>query len=309
MTKGERINVYEIITDRIVGMLDKGIVPWRKPWNGTADTRLPRNVKGRPYRGVNVWLLLSLNYDSPYFLTYNQAKALGGKVKAGEKGMPVILWQPFEKAVTNDDGVTKTKRFMTLKYYTVFNISQTEGCKFPKKVQASLEPVVTPEKVDEFAAIEAADAIFENMPKRPTVAYDGGDRAYYVPSMDEIHLPKQASFRSSEGFYATLFHEIGHSTGHESRMARKDWVGSFGDHKYGTEELVAEMTSAYLCAVAGIEQATIENTAAYIASWKRTIKEDIKAVVTAAGQAQKAADFILGSAVEVESTDEQEVAA
>jgi len=305
MTKGERVNVYQIITDRIVTQLEKGVIPWRKPWKGTADARLPRNVKGRPYRGINVWLLLSLGYDSPYFMTYKQAQSLGGKVKAGEKGMPVILWQPFEKMAEDKEGVMRPKRFMTLRYYTVFNISQTEGCKFPKAVQASLDVQPSTAPVDEFAGIAAADAIFEGWTGKPTVAYDGNDRAYYVPSLDEIHLPKKASFRSSEGYYSTLFHELGHATGHESRLNRKN-ANAFGSHAYGTEELVAEMTSSYLSAVAGIEQANLEDNAAYIGAWLKTIKEDVKAVVTAAGQAQKAADLIIGSAVAVEAVESEQ---
>lgn len=306
----EKVNVYQVITDRIISLLDKGIVPWRKPWVGGVNGNLPRNIRGTAYRGINTFLLAAQGYDSPYWLTYKQATALGGKVTPGQKGTAVILWQPFEKSVFDEKkGKNVNKRLMTLRYYTVFNVAQTEGCKFPKKVQATLEGVTV--KVDEFAAIEAADRIFEGWEGKPTVAYDGADRAYYIPSLDEVHLPKQAKFRGSEEYYSVLFHEMGHATGHSDRLARKQSNG-FGSHDYGIEELVAEFTSAYLSGVAGIEPAVIENQAAYIASWKQTIKEDIKVVITAAGQAQKAADLILGEAIKTEAVEpeaDQSVAA
>jgi len=297
----DKVSVYEVISDRIMTLLDKGVVPWRKPWTGGAAGNLPRNIKGRAYRGINVFLLASQGYESPYWLTYKQAVSLGGKVTPGQKGTAVILWQPFEKDIFDEKkGKTVKKRMMTLRYYTVFNISQTEGCKFPKAVTASLN--TTPVVVDEFEAIEAADRIFEGWENKPLVAYDGGDRAYYIPSMDEIHLPKQAQFRGSGEYYSTLFHELAHSTGHESRLARKQSNG-FGTHDYGIEELVAEFTAAYLNGVAGLDAAVIENNAAYIQNWKAAIKADPKLVITAAGQAQKAADLILGTANAVASVE------
>ena len=305
----DKVNVYEVITDRIIALLDKGVVPWRKGWSGGISTngRMPRNIRGTAYRGINVFLLASQGYDSPFWLTYKQAVALGGKVMRGEKGTAVILWQPFEKDVFNEKkGKTERKRMMTLRYYTVFNVAQTEGCKFPKKVAASLVPSTEPVKVDEFAAIEAADAIFENWAGKPVVAYDGNDRAYYVPSTDIIHLPSKAQFRGSGEYYSTLFHEGGHATGHSTRLNRKQ-ANAFGSHDYGVEELTAEFTAAYLNAVAGLEPEVIENNAAYIASWKATIKADPKLVITAAGAAQKAADLILGTAVKTEAVEDTSV--
>lgn len=301
----DRINVYEVINNRIFAMLDAGIVPWRKPWVGGKGGNLPRNISGRPYRGINVWLLSALGYESPYFLTYKQAEKMGGKVKRGEKGMSVVLWKPFEKMVTDPDtGQTQRKRWLTLNYYTVFNVAQTEGCTFPKKVAASLEPNTAPVEVDPFEAIEAADAIFEGYENRPPVFYDGNDRAYYVPATDTIHLPTKAQFRESGEYYGTLFHECAHSTGHADRLGRPQG-GTFGSHDYGVEELTAEFTAAYLGGMAGLSPAVLENQAAYISSWKRTIQADPKIVVTAAGRAQKAADYILGvNQAEVEATDE-----
>ena len=282
-------------------------MPWRKGWSGGTGSasRLPRNIRGTAYRGINVFILAAQGYDSPFWLTFKQAQALGGRVRKGEKGTAVILWQPFEKDVFNEaKQKTERKRMMTLRYYTVFNVAQVDGAKFPKKVQATLEPAtVEAPIVDEFAAIEAADAIFENWENKPVVAYDGGDRAYYVPAEDIIHLPKQAQFRGSGEYYSTLFHEGGHATGHESRLNRKQ-RNPFGSHDYGVEELTAEFTAAYLNAVAGLEPEVIENNAAYINSWKNTIKADPKLVITAAGAAQKAADLILGTAIKTEAVVE-----
>jgi antirestriction protein ArdC len=305
MTQDEKVTVYQVITDRILALLDKGVVPWRKGWTGGAGGNMPRNLNGRAYRGINVWLLASLGYASPYFLTWKQAEKIGGKVKKGEKGMSVIWWSPFEKQVMDENtGKMVTKKWLSLRYYTVFNVEQTEGCKFPKKVAASLEPTTTA-PADDFNPIEAAEAIFEGWTSKPTVAWDGNDRAYYVPSEDIVHLPKKASFRGSGEYYSTLFHELAHSTGHKSRLNR-DQTGYFGSHNYGTEELTAEFTAAFLNGMAGLEPEVIENNAAYINSWKNTIAADPKLVVTAAGRAQKAADLILGSAVEVEDTADAE---
>ena len=302
MTNDEKVNVYNIITDRIMGLLDKGIVPWRKGWVGGGSGRMPKNIYGRAYRGINLWLLASLGYESPYFLTFKQAQKLGGRVKKGEKGMSVVLWQPFEKQVMDENtGKMVTKKWLNLRYYTVFNIEQTEGCKFSKKVTDSLNPPTTTTVEDVFEPIEAAEAIFDGWEGKPVVAYDGNDRAYYVPSEDVVHLPRKAQFRGSGEYYSTLFHELAHSTGHKSRLDR-DQTGYFGSHNYGTEELTAEFTAAFLNGIARLEPAVIENNAAYIASWKKTIAADPKLVVTAAGRAQKAADLILGTKVEVEDT-------
>lgn len=307
MNAEEKTTVYQVITDRIIDLLDRGIVPWKKGWVGGKGGNLPRNVYGRAYRGINVWLLTAMGYQSPYWLTYKQAEKLGGTVRKGEKSTIVVLWQPFEKFVTDDEGKTTKKRWMTLRYYRVFNIEQTEGCKVPKKVADSLiPPTGSPGTVeDPFVAIDAAESIFENWTGKPTVAYDGNDRAYYSPDSDSIHLPRKAQFRGSGEYYSTLFHELAHSTGHQSRLNRpiQNW---FGTHDYGVEELTAEFTAAFLGSMAGLDPAVTENSAAYINSWKDTIKADPKLVVTAAGRAQKAADLILGEAVGAEALEDAE---
>lgn len=308
----EKVSVYQVITDRILTMLDAGTVPWRKGWTGGVNGNLPRNIRGTAYRGINTWLLSALGYDSPYFLTYKQAQALGGKVTPGQKGMSVILWQPFEKVVFDEKRqMDVRKRLMTLRYYTVFNVEQTEGCKFPKKVQATLDGTKAAEPVEAFDPIEAAEDIVNGWETGPVVAHDGNGRAYYVPSEDIIHLPKRESFKSPAEYYSTRFHEMSHATGHTSRLAR-DQRNYFGSHDYGIEELTAEFSAAFLNALAGLDPLVIDNNAAYIASWKSAIKADPKLVITAAGKAQKSADLIIGAAVakeDIESESEQEAAA
>ena len=286
--------VYGYVTEKVLGMLAEGTVPWKKMWQGGAGS-FPVSVHGRRYRGINVFMLSIVGqmkgYTSPVWLTYKQAVALGGKVTPGEKGTMVTFWKQLQ--VDDPDKPGKKKTIPFLRYYTVFNTEQTEGCTFPKGIAALLVPA---DPADDFDPIAEAELIFESMPNRPSVAYDGGDRAYYVPALDSVHLPKRESFHSPAAFYDTAFHELGHATGHESRLNRRtgDENLGFGSHDYGREELVAEMTSAFLCATAGIEQETLTNAAAYINSWMKTIKEDEKMVVWAAGKAQAAADHILG---------------
>lgn len=275
--------VYEVITDRIVRMLDEGTVPWRKPWRA-AD--MPRSVRGRAYRGINLWLLLHRGYSDPRWLTFKQAQQLGGRVRPHQKGTPVVLWKPLMVPDPNDS--TRQKKVLLLRYYTVFNVEQCDGLTLPmlKVAENTDDPI--------HAALAIVSRYAEN--DGPSIEQDGINRAYYVPVTDSIHTPRFATFESAAAFYATQFHEMGHSTGHESRLNRKgvSTFDHFGSGQYAKEELVAEMTAAFLAGEAGLDPATIENSAAYIASWKRALTDDPKLVVSAAAQAQKAADLILG---------------
>jgi antirestriction protein ArdC len=283
----DKITVYEIITEKIIKMLDEGTVPWRKPW--TMAT-MPRNlVTNRPYTGINVFLLMAEGYDSPYWLTFNQIDKLGGKIKRDEndKALPstiVIFWKLSESKTEKDEN-GKPKKFAILRYYRVWNLDQTEGVKVPKR------PAEEPREV---SPIEAAEAIVNGYPNAPKIVRTGAS-AVYNWETDTIKVPSLEAHHSDEEHYSTLLHEIVHSTGHKSRLNRPI-ENSFGSHPYGREELIAEMGAAFLCGEAGISPAVIDNQAAYIASWKRTIKADTKAVVVAAGQAQKAADHVLNRA-------------
>lgn len=278
--------VHQIITDRIIELLKKGTVPWQQPWHG--GDQLPRNlVSKKPYRGVNVFLLHSMSYQSPFWLTYKQAEELGGNVKHGEHATPVVFWKRLE--VTEDDGTKK--QIPMLRYYSVFNALQCEG------IEKHLPQL--PTATTKHDPIPEAQAVVDAMPKRPDIRHGQG-KAYYSPALDYVGMPAKETFNSPEGYYDTLFHELTHSTGHESRLARKGvsgtegtW-GSFGSNLYAKEELVAEMGAAFLCGHVGIVDRTIDNSAAYIASWLQRLSDDPKLVVNAAAQAQKASDFILG---------------
>jgi antirestriction protein ArdC len=274
---------YDVVTDRIVEALEEGTVPWRRPWTVGADG--PRNIDGRPYRGINVWLLLAQGYGSPHWLTFNQCKAKGGHVRKGEHATPVVFWK--QSAIVDTDAETGERQEKTvpiLRYYNVFNVEQCDGIAAP-----------VGDTLPELDRIAEAEAVIAAMPNPPSIRY-GGDRAAYVPALDLVMAPPLQQFETADAFYSTCFHELGHSIGHASRLAREAIINpdKFGSMNYGREELVAEMTAAYLCGMTGILPATIENTAAYLANWIATINQDRRAVVVAAGAAQRAADYILG---------------
>lgn len=278
---------HEIVTEQIIARLEAGTVPWRQPWTAAQAPR--SGLTGRPYRGVNVFLLILQGYTSPYWLTFKQINELGGRIRKGERHTKVVFWKILRKEVDSADGDKTVKRIPYLRYFRVWNLDQTEGVTLPPKIQSQIQTQPEPP-----APIEAAEKILAGYADAPEI-HHGGLAAMYRPTADDIHLPNREDFDTPEDYYSTLFHELGHSTGHPSRLGRFDTTsGGFGSHSYGREELVAEMTAAFLCAEAGIAPATMDDSAAYIASWLRTIREDPRAVVVAAGAAQKAADHILG---------------
>jgi len=276
--------VYQIVTDRIIAKLEEGVIPWKKPWN--AEAGAPKNlVSKRDYRGINSFLLGMSAYESPYWMTYRQAQTFGANVRKGEKSTPVVFWKQLE---TTDKKSGDAISIPLLRYYNVFNLSQVEG--MPEK---HLPPA--PAATDrEFNPITSAAALVDAMPQRPQIVH-GSTAAYYRPSTDTVSMPRPESFVGSAEYYSTLFHELAHSTGAAVRLNRPEITAgdvSFGSHSYGKEELLAEMTAAFICATAGIDM-TIDNSAAYVQSWMRTIKADSKLLILAASGAQKAADFIL----------------
>jgi len=282
----ERKDVYQIITDRIVGMLEKGIVPWHKPWQyDEAPENLASHTK---YHGFNILMLavtrMEKEYSTPYWLTYNQARKLKGQVKKGEHGYPVVYWNFVEKQIIDEEtGDIRRKTIPFLRYYTVFNANQVD---LP-------EGTVPKPEVRQHNPIAACEEIQEGYKDCPDVKYGGG-RAYYNFKTDFIGMPAKESFDNSEAFYGTLFHEMIHSTGHTSRLNRPNFEqASFGGQDYSKEELTAEMGSLFLCSRAGIDKPVIDNSAAYIQGWLTHLQNDKRMVVSAAGKAQKAADFIL----------------
>src|ERR1700726_1546303 len=288
--------VYEIVTEQIIKQLETGVAPWRKPWR----TEMPCNLVSRkPYRGINVFLLGFQGYGTKYWLTFNQAKALGGHVKQGEHGSKCVFWKIDEYSRENaDTGEQESRTSALVRYYTVFNIEQCEGFSALRESR----PVVN--------AIDSCEAIIDAMPNKPRVEQDHS--ACYRPSTDTVGIPARSAFTHAAEYYSTLFHELTHSTGHASRLGRFETASVdqhlFGSESYSKEELVAELGASMLCGVAGIEQSTLENSAAYLRSWVKRLRDDSRLIVSAASLAQKAADFILGKQAKAEAEETQQAA-
>jgi antirestriction protein ArdC len=280
MKSDTKTDVYQIITDRILALLDAGVNPWRKPWHAAA-WKPPQNLLSRrPYRGVNVLLLGLSPYSSPYWVSFKQALQAGGSVKKGEKASLAVFWKLYDK--TDKENPSQRERIPVLRYYHVFNVEQCEGVAYPQ-----------PEDVPSFPhdPIAEAERIAAGMPQPPTITHTEERRAFYRQETDTVNIPPLARFDKAAEYYSTLFHELTHATGAKDRLARK--LGSpFGSIDYGREELIAEMGSAYLCGLAGILDQTEDNSAAYLDGWRAIIKQDRRAVVLAAGAAQKAVDYI-----------------
>ena len=286
------MDTYAIVTEKIINLLEQGIVPWRRPWSATG---LPCNlVSKKPYRGVNLLLLSATKYISPLWLTMKQANELGGSVRKGERSQIVVFWKvdQIAKAETETDpekdaADEKSRPRFVLRYYRLFNLEQ---CELPQAVLDKLPKIET----HQHDPIEAAERIIAGMPNPPEIQY-AGSKAYYSPITDRITLPPRELFISAEEFSATKIHECVHSTGSRKRLNRESITEAapFGSPTYVAEELVAEMGAAFLCAEAGISPAVVENQAAYIQGWLDKIRSDKRLVIMAAAQAQKAADFIL----------------
>jgi antirestriction protein ArdC len=271
------VNTYDRITERIIELLHQGTVPWHKTWKTSPG--LPRNlITDRPYRGINVFLLMSMSYESPHWLTFRQAIQLGGGVKKGEKSCPVVFWK---QTTLEDKESGEPQKVPLLRIYHVFNVAQCDGVQ-DKPVQ----PAITATRPAE---------IVVHMPKPPAIKH-GMAKAFYSPVDDCVGMPVHERFENEDSYHATLFHELVHSTGHASRLNRPSITerNGFGSDPYCKEELVAEIGSAFLCGHAKIDDRTIDNAAAYIGGWLKQLQNDRTLIVHAAAQAQKAADFILG---------------
>ncbi|RKD90825.1 ArdC family protein [Mangrovibacterium diazotrophicum] len=277
-------DIYEMVTNLIIERLEKGVIPWQMPWK--VDNGLPQNMIHRKlYRGFNFWLLLTVadKFGSPYFLTFNQVKELGGHILKGEKGFPVVFWKILEKE--EKDGSIDQVPF--LRYYTVFNLKQTGGIDESK--------IPSSEAHDhDFDPIEQAEQVIECWTDCPEIRFDQS-HAFYSPSGDYIGMPNPRTFFKDEQYYAVLYHECCHATGHINRTGRHEKLPDhrFNSKGYSQEELVAEMGASFLCYLTGIQNATIDNSAAYIKSWIRKFREDKKMLLIASSMAQKAVDYIL----------------
>lgn len=280
-------NTYEQITEDVIAMLEKGEIPWQKPWVTGFPTSL---ATGKEYQGWNSFFLnfiaMQKGYRSPYWLTYLHAEKLGGHVRRGEKGARVVAWK-LPKRKEGDPEDKEYKPFLGT--HTVFNVEQCEGISFPEPPRLDFEP------------IEHAENILQNIPDCPPI-FNDSNQAYYAPARDEVHMPPVYDMVSAEAYYAVLFHELAHSTGHPKRLGRRkdNEFRAFGSEAYSKEELIAEMASAMICGVIGIAPKTIENTGAYIQNWIGVLKGDKRLIFEAASAAQKAANYILNEVEEKE---------
>jgi antirestriction protein ArdC len=283
------MDVYGIVTEKIINLLEHGTVPWRRPWSSAG---LPRNlVSKKPYRGVNFFLLSASKFVSPFWLTFRQANELGGQVRKGEESTIVVFWKTDEKTESENTGAEgtaqKARRRFLLRYYRVFNLEQ---CELPENVLDRL-PKIERHQHD---PIDAAERIVAAMPLRPEIEH-AGSKAFYSSVTDRVTMPPRQLFTSAEEYSATLLHELTHSSGHRKRLARESILEAapFGSATYSKEEMVAEMGAAYLCAEAGISNVVLPNQAAYVAGWLKKLRDDRKLLIHAAAQAQHAADYVL----------------
>ena len=269
--------VYDLITNQIIEELQKGKVPWNRPWNTSGNK--PKNlISGKDYQGINTVLLGMKNFSSPYWLTFKQCKKLNGQVKKGSKGSMVVFYTLYDKKNVKTD---ETDVIPVLRYYKVFNVMQCEGLSLPDKPTAI-----------EFNPIDKAESIINNYKDKPIIEH-GFNRACYIPSKDKIELPDKTQFKSTQEYYSTCFHEMVHSTKHETRLNRNcNKISNFGSIDYSYEELVAEIGNSFLCNEARIEN-TFKNSIAYIQNWLQVLKNDNRMIISCASKAEKATNYIL----------------
>lgn len=269
-------DIFKIITDRIICLLEKNVVPWQQPWKSSS---FPMNLfTGNEYRGINVILLKLIGFSSPYWLTVRQAEKLGGQVKENEVGSKILFWGRYRAQKESSADVADVP-FM--KFYTVYNSSQCKGITTPKEDSTVFNPIGECERV------------IGEMPNRPKISH-GGNSACYWPRTDKIMIPERNDFEIEQEYYCTLFHELCHATGHETRLNRKSIkdIKPFGSEDYSKEELIAEIGASFLCGLTGIENKTINNSAAYIQHWLERLRKDKRLIIFAAQQAHKAVDYI-----------------
>lgn len=279
-------DIYQMITDRIIEQLENGVIPWRKPWTGAGPAY--NRVSGKCYSLANQILLP----ERGEWATFKQWQEAGGHVRKGEKSSVCIFWKMYEKKNKDSSDDEKPEYLPVLRYYNVFHISQVDG------VEARKEDG-QPHRIEgiELLHDSGADAIITDYVNRTgiTMTEKLGSRAFYSPTTDSVTVPEKAQFENQNEWYSTVFHELTHSTGHPDRLNRLEKGAKFGSAAYSKEELTAEIGAAALMNVCELEQPqTFENTAAYIDSWLTVLRNDKKAIISAASRAEKAMNFILG---------------
>jgi antirestriction protein ArdC len=291
MGNSNRGDIYTRVTDKIVADLERGVRPWMKPWNAEhAAGRITRPLRanGQAYKGINVLMLwaaaMENSYACPIWMTYRQALELKGQVRKGEHGSLVVYADRFKRTETGEQGEEIEREIPFLKGYTVFNCEQIEG--LPAHFYARAAAPAPAQALDRIATAEAFTA------RTGADIRHGGNRAFYSVHDDYVQMPPFECFRDAESYYATLLHELTHWTRHETRLNRDFGRKRWGDAGYATEELVAELGSAFLCADLGVTPEVREDHAAYLASWLDVLKSDKRAIFTVAACAQRAADFL-----------------
>lgn len=284
-----------MVTDRIIAQMEKGIIPWHKPWNplggkDASECAISYTTR-RPYSLLNQLLL----GEPGEYLTFNQIKAAGGSIRKGERSRMVVFYTQLVKedeTRTDADGKPKVVAIPVLRYYNVWNINQVDGIETKYQPTDEAEPTMQPD-----ARAEQIVAGYMAQPSHPKLTIRRSDRAFYRPSTDEVVVPLLEQYSDIAEYYSTMFHELGHSTGHSSRLDRKNGmkVAAFGSEDYSREELVAEMTAAMLVNEAGLPaERAFRNSVAYLQSWVRALRSDNKMIVWAASRAEAAAKYILG---------------
>ncbi len=285
-------DIYQSITDRLIAAIENGTLPWRRDWklgNGSGYGMPHNAVSGRAYRGINLMLLLSEQVEKGYTSTgwITPRKAIEHKLNfKGQKTTEVVFWKRMSKTDTDDNGTDTKRSFMFAKSYRVLNLDQCEGNKDALKGHKALE---IPEEIAE------PHALLESVRDGLAITLQhGGDRAFYSPSADFVQMPPREAFKTEAGYLGTGMHEFVHSTGHKSRCNR-EFGKRFGTEAYAAEELVAELGSCFLQELLNVEMDT-ENHASYLANWLKVLKDDKRAIFTAASKAQQACDYILDAA-------------
>ena len=278
----KRRDIYQEITDLVIQDLEKGVVPWEKPWTGP-DGECRNGISQNAYSGINrliTWLDQRSGRGSKLYFSFKQAKSLGGHVKKGARGIPIVFYKPLKIEEVNKAGEVDEKTIPMMKYSVVFNLDDIEGLDSVKDIESKIER-------REISLHEASEKIISKI--NPLIKF-GGDQACYRPSSDSIHMPDRDRFKDQPSYYSVLFHEIAHWTGHESRLKRNN-KNFFGSYDYAFEELIAEMGAAFISSSVGFKYDA--QHAAYIENWLRILKKDKRMLFKAAAQAQKAADFVL----------------
>lgn len=283
-------SVYEMVTERIISELEKGIIPWHKPWNcASGEIGAISYSSRKPYSWLNQMML----GKAGEWLTYNQITSLNGTIKKGEKSSMVVFWKNYEFEEENEDGEMETKSIPMLRYYNVWHIDQCEGIQ--SKIKAQGDPEEKPAEPKTLAEPEAIIKAYVERSGLKFINDKQSNQAFYSPSCDEVVVPTIGQYKEVAEYYSTTFHELVHSTGNAKRLNRANFgTAHFGDKNYSREELVAEIGSAMLCNHSGIDcEKAFKNSVAYIQSWAEFLKKEPKAIVFASSQAEKASKYIL----------------